>query len=102
MPEIKNLILAKAGMETEAHQGMNAAIHAVWLEAGLDLVPEMRKNAAHDCFRRSEMASIVTHVGKPAAMQKGSGIQRVQNKGRIRTENHVSQRAVKIRYDKDI
>ena len=34
-----------AGMETEEHQGMNVAIHAVWMEAGLDLVPKMVKNS---------------------------------------------------------
>lgn len=45
--EISKLILteAKTRMETEAHQDMNAAIHTVWMEAGLYLIPVMRENA---------------------------------------------------------
>jgi len=36
---------AKARIKIEAHQNLNAAIHAVLMEAGLDLMPIMQENA---------------------------------------------------------
>lgn len=43
VPEIASDIsaLAKARMETEAHQDINAAKHAIWMEVGLNLTKKM-------------------------------------------------------------